>query len=195
MPNRAWGSSVVHEGYRVCHWALDALRRSLAFSCFASDRFFSRLGVFQVLGSPSQEIHLCPRRQMNIAKSEPGNRLAVKRKCFARLFGLFPEFTQVDEFLSPKLLGKPLLELLRGRSNFAKTRPGKVSAMAVKRDKTATKTLKKSNREQHTGQGGSTLVCAEKMLPGMDTREIVGNRKTLPADFLKRKSKQKKIHI
>ena len=55
--------------------------------------------------------------------------------------------------------------------------------MAVKRDKTATKTLKKSNREQHTGQGGSTLVCAEKMLPGMDTREIVGNRKTLPPIF------------
>jgi hypothetical protein len=28
--------------------------------------------------------------EMNIAKSEHGNRLALKRKCFARLFGFFP---------------------------------------------------------------------------------------------------------
>jgi hypothetical protein len=62
-------------------------------------------------------------------------------------------------------------------------RDKQVVAKEVKRDNAATKTLKKSNKEQHTGWDGSALVSAKGMLSGLDTCKDVRERETLPPVF------------
>jgi len=64
-----------------------------------------------------------------------------------------------------------------------KIRAEKVSKKEVKRDKTATKTLKNSNKQQHTSERGSEVVQSAKLLPGLGPSKIVGKEKGLPTLF------------
>jgi hypothetical protein len=61
------------------------------------------------------------------------------------------------------------------RSNKA----GKVLAKEVKKDKTATKTLKNSNKQQQTWMRGSEVVQSSKLLLGLGSGKIVGKEKRL----------------
>src|SRR5258708_27377589 len=54
--------------------------------------------------------------------------------------------------LNTELGGKQLIKPVGERPRQAEKRVKQVFAKVVKRDKSATKTLKKSNREQHTGR-------------------------------------------
>jgi len=60
---------------------------------------------------------------------------------------------------------------------------GMVSANAVKKDKTATKTLKNSNKQQQTWRCGSQVVQSSKLLSGLGSGKIVGKEKRLPPIF------------
>ena len=55
-----------------------------------------------------------------------------------------------------------------------------VSSNKVKKDKTATKTLKNSNKQQQTWMRGSQVVQSSKMLSGLGSGKIVGKEKRLP---------------
>jgi hypothetical protein len=56
----------------------------------------------------------------------------------------------------------------------------KVSAKEVKKDKTAKKTLKNSNKQQQTWMRGSEVVQSSKLLSGLGSGKIVGKEKGLP---------------
>jgi hypothetical protein len=61
-----------------------------------------------------------------------------------------------------------------------KNKGGMVSANEVKKDKTAMKTLKNSNKQQQTWMRGSQVVQSSKMLSGLGCGKIVGKGKRLP---------------
>jgi hypothetical protein len=55
-----------------------------------------------------------------------------------------------------------------------------VSKKEVKKDKTAKKTLKNSNKQQQTWMRGSQVVQSSQLLSGLGSGKIVGKEKRLP---------------
>jgi hypothetical protein len=88
--------------------------------------------------------------------------------------------TQPNWISSPRFCRETAPEAAERPIELRTKKAGKVSAKEVKKDKTAKKTLKNSNKQQQTWVRGSEVVQSSKLLSGLGSGKIVGREKGLP---------------
>jgi hypothetical protein len=87
--------------------------------------------------------------------------------------------TQPNWISSPRFCMEAAPEAAERSIELRTKKAGKVAAKKVKKDKTATKTLKNSNKQQQTWVRGSEVVQSSKLLSGLVASKIGGKEKRL----------------